>query len=58
MQISDCCFGATAAIVTGTGLIIGLDPGTATRATMLGGPPTAGGHQKLSGMLQFDAGIR
>jgi hypothetical protein len=58
LQISDYGFGAAAAIVTGTGWIIGLDPATATRAAMLCGPPTAGGYQELSGMLQSDAGIR
>ncbi|MGE5102665.1 MAG: hypothetical protein ACM3SX_21970 [Deltaproteobacteria bacterium] len=37
MQIKNFSFGATAAIVTSIGLIIGLDAATATRATILAG---------------------
>jgi len=37
MQIRNYSFGATAAVVTSIGLIIGFDAATATRATMLSG---------------------
>src|ERR1017187_5090628 len=37
MQIRNFSFGATAAIVTSIGLIIGLDAATATKATILSG---------------------
>jgi VIT1/CCC1 family predicted Fe2+/Mn2+ transporter len=37
LKASDYSFGSTAAIVTSTALIVGLDAATATRATLVGG---------------------